>query len=451
MVFAAARAGSWSASPGWPTRQGDVLQLAPTRRRRSRTIWHALLAERQDVPDRRAADPGARRCWSRSPRQPARRGWSPLRVARRRLHRRLPRHPDDPAGLPVRASGCRRWGCQGVPTSLFFWAPVALVLSYGAYVAEVFRAGIESIHPSQVASAEALGLSPRPDDALRRRPAGGAPRRTAAAQRLRLAAEGHRAGRRRSAVFDALFAAQRLRQLQLQLHAATSWSPCFFIVLTVPLARLTDWLGAPRDASGSWQGGRDDARCSRSTDLRKSYGDRVVLDDVDLTVAAARRGLPDRLVGLGQVDAAALPQPARGHRRRRDRLRRPRDLRPARRPARGAQPDRDGLPGLQPLPAPDRARQLHPRAAPGARRTDGPRRRQRARDAARRGSASPTRRTSTPTGSPAASSSGSRWSARSCTQPDAAAARRDHRRPRPRAGRRGARRSSATWPSRAPR
>ena len=33
------------------------------------------------------------------------------------------------------------------------WATVALTLSYSAYVAEVFRAGIESIHPSQIASA----------------------------------------------------------------------------------------------------------------------------------------------------------------------------------------------------------------------------------------------------------------------------------------------------------
>ncbi|MDX6325531.1 MAG: polar amino acid transport system permease protein [Nocardioidaceae bacterium] len=50
-------------------------------------------------------------------------------------------------------------GLQGVPTSLFWLALVALVLSYGAYVAEVIRAGIESVHPSQVASATALGLS----------------------------------------------------------------------------------------------------------------------------------------------------------------------------------------------------------------------------------------------------------------------------------------------------
>ena len=34
-----------------------------------------------------------------------------------------------------------------------------LVLSYSAYVAEVYRAGIESVHPSQTAAARSLGLS----------------------------------------------------------------------------------------------------------------------------------------------------------------------------------------------------------------------------------------------------------------------------------------------------
>jgi len=48
---------------------------------------------------------------------------------------------------------------QGVTNSLFWLALVALVLSYGAYVGEVIRAGLESVHPSQVASATALGLS----------------------------------------------------------------------------------------------------------------------------------------------------------------------------------------------------------------------------------------------------------------------------------------------------
>jgi polar amino acid transport system permease protein len=41
-----------------------------------------------------------------------------------------------------------------------FWLPVlALVLVYGAYVTEVYRAGLESIHWSQTAAARSLGLS----------------------------------------------------------------------------------------------------------------------------------------------------------------------------------------------------------------------------------------------------------------------------------------------------
>lgn len=37
----------------------------------------------------------------------------------------------------------------------------AIVITYGAYLAEVFRAGIESVHPSQIAAARSLGLSYR--------------------------------------------------------------------------------------------------------------------------------------------------------------------------------------------------------------------------------------------------------------------------------------------------
>jgi polar amino acid transport system permease protein len=48
---------------------------------------------------------------------------------------------------------------QGVPDSDYLWAIVALTLVYSAYVAEVYRAGIQSIHPSQIAAARSLGLS----------------------------------------------------------------------------------------------------------------------------------------------------------------------------------------------------------------------------------------------------------------------------------------------------
>ncbi|MGZ5290508.1 MAG: amino acid ABC transporter permease [Actinomycetota bacterium] len=50
-------------------------------------------------------------------------------------------------------------GIQGVPDSPFLWGVVSLVLVYSAYVAEVYRAGIESVHGSQVAAARSLGLS----------------------------------------------------------------------------------------------------------------------------------------------------------------------------------------------------------------------------------------------------------------------------------------------------
>ncbi len=46
----------------------------------------------------------------------------------------------------------------GLPTAGWFWGWVGLILSYSAYVAEVYRAGIESVHPSQTAAARALGL-----------------------------------------------------------------------------------------------------------------------------------------------------------------------------------------------------------------------------------------------------------------------------------------------------
>jgi polar amino acid transport system permease protein len=44
--------------------------------------------------------------------------------------------------------------------SPYIWGSLALILTYSAYVAEIFRSGIESVHSSQRAAAESLGLSP---------------------------------------------------------------------------------------------------------------------------------------------------------------------------------------------------------------------------------------------------------------------------------------------------
>ena len=50
-------------------------------------------------------------------------------------------------------------GFSFLPTDYTVLGGVALALCYSAYVSEVFRAGIESIHPSQPAAAFALGLT----------------------------------------------------------------------------------------------------------------------------------------------------------------------------------------------------------------------------------------------------------------------------------------------------
>ena len=48
---------------------------------------------------------------------------------------------------------------QGIPTDVAVLGTITLILVYSAYVAEVFRAGIETVHPSQRAAARSLGLT----------------------------------------------------------------------------------------------------------------------------------------------------------------------------------------------------------------------------------------------------------------------------------------------------
>jgi polar amino acid transport system permease protein len=49
---------------------------------------------------------------------------------------------------------------SGVPSDPIVLGGIALGLSYGAYVAEVYRSGIDSIHPGQRSAALSLGLTP---------------------------------------------------------------------------------------------------------------------------------------------------------------------------------------------------------------------------------------------------------------------------------------------------
>jgi polar amino acid transport system permease protein len=48
---------------------------------------------------------------------------------------------------------------QGLPTDPLVLGGAALALAYSGYVAEVYRSGIDSVHPSQMAGALALGLT----------------------------------------------------------------------------------------------------------------------------------------------------------------------------------------------------------------------------------------------------------------------------------------------------
>jgi polar amino acid transport system permease protein len=48
---------------------------------------------------------------------------------------------------------------NGLPTDPLVLGGAALALSYSAYVAEVYRSGIDSVHPTQMAGAMALGLT----------------------------------------------------------------------------------------------------------------------------------------------------------------------------------------------------------------------------------------------------------------------------------------------------
>ena len=85
----------------------------------------------------------------------------------------------------------------------------------------------------------------------------------------------------------------------------------------------------------------------------------------------ARGGRADRRQRLGQVDAAALRRAARDRRRRPGLARRRGHHRPTRRRRPRPPAVRRGVPGVQPVPAHERARQHHARTARGARRRPG--------------------------------------------------------------------------------
>ncbi|MEU6737663.1 amino acid ABC transporter permease [Streptosporangium sandarakinum] len=133
-------------------------------------------------------------------------------------------------------------GLQGTPTDLATLGIIALTLSYGAYVAEVFRAGIDSVHPSQVAAARSLGLSH-----------GKAMRYVVVPQAVRRVVppllNDFVSLQKDTALVATIGPLEALRQAQIHVASTFNYTPylaaaLLFIVLTIPMARFTDYLAA---------------------------------------------------------------------------------------------------------------------------------------------------------------------------------------------------------------
>jgi polar amino acid transport system permease protein len=128
----------------------------------------------------------------------------------------------------------------GVPTSIVFWGIVALVLVYSAYVSEVYRAGIESVHPSQEAAARSLGLT-----------RGQTLRKVILPQAVRRVIppllNDFIGLQKDTALVGFLGALEAFNTAQINSNATFNFTfylvaAVLFVAITIPLARFTDWL-----------------------------------------------------------------------------------------------------------------------------------------------------------------------------------------------------------------
>ncbi|MFB9323679.1 amino acid ABC transporter permease [Cryptosporangium minutisporangium] len=140
----------------------------------------------------------------------------------------------------------------GVTNNPIYLGGAALVLTYSAYVAEVFRAGIESVHPSQRAAARSLGLNWRLT--MRYVVLPQAVRRVVPPLLNDLVSLQKDTGLVSIAgAVDAVYAAQIFTG---QTFNYTSYvvAGLVFVALTIPMTRLTDWVTARMNRRQS-QGG----------------------------------------------------------------------------------------------------------------------------------------------------------------------------------------------------
>lgn len=133
--------------------------------------------------------------------------------------------------------------------SPYIWGTVAVVLTYSAYVAEVYRTGIESIHESQRAAAISLGLSHR--DVMRYVVLPQAIRRVIPANMNLLIAL-----QKDVALLSFIGPVELLRQAGVYKSLLANFTPylgaaLIFLAVTVPATRWVDRLIARQNAARS--------------------------------------------------------------------------------------------------------------------------------------------------------------------------------------------------------
>jgi polar amino acid transport system permease protein len=119
---------------------------------------------------------------------------------------------------------------------------IALILTYSAYVSEVFRAGIEAVHPSQRLAARSLGLSH--GQSLRLVVLPQAVRKVTPALMNDFIAMQKDVG-----LISVLGAIDAVRAAQIETAKFFNFTPyvvagLLFVLLAIPLIRLTDWYTA---------------------------------------------------------------------------------------------------------------------------------------------------------------------------------------------------------------
>jgi polar amino acid transport system permease protein len=124
--------------------------------------------------------------------------------------------------------------------SPLIWGSVALVLTYAAYIAEVFRAGIESIHESQRAAARSLGLSSW--QTMRHVVLPQAIRRVIPPLMNDMVSL-----QKDVALVSLIGPIEILRQAGIDKSKFANFTPyiaaaAIFLLITIPLTRTTDWL-----------------------------------------------------------------------------------------------------------------------------------------------------------------------------------------------------------------